>query len=58
MSTTGDPVSEEYRRRGAEVERLAERTISPDHRRQLSEIAVKWREMADEREFWSRRVGG
>jgi hypothetical protein len=53
-----DPVSEQYRRRAVEVERLAETAISEDHRKQLLEIAAKWCEMADERDqFWERRAG-
>jgi hypothetical protein len=53
-----DPTSEQYRQRAVEVEKLAETAISEDHRKQLLEIAAKWREMADERDaFWKRRVG-
>jgi len=50
-----DPVSAEYRRRADEVEKLAETAISEDHRKQILEIAAKWRELAADHEaFWDR----
>jgi hypothetical protein len=41
----------EYRRRAAEVERLAESAISEEHRRLILELARTWRTMADQREM-------
>jgi hypothetical protein len=45
----------EYRRRAAEVEKLAESAISEDHRKRVLEIAREWRDLADQRE---RQLGG
>ena len=41
----------EYRRRAAEVKRLAESAISEEHRRLILEMARMWRTMADQREW-------
>ena len=52
-----DPTSREYRRRATEVEKLAEGAISEDLRRQILEIASKWRDLADQHdELWKRRI--
>jgi hypothetical protein len=42
---------EEYRRRAAEVELLAEEAISEDHQQRILGIARSWRELADQREW-------
>jgi hypothetical protein len=42
---------EEYRRRAAEFERLAESAISEEQRRLILEVARSWRIMADQREW-------
>jgi hypothetical protein len=39
---------EEYRRRAAEAERLAERAASDEQRKHILEIAETWRSMADQ----------
>jgi hypothetical protein len=46
----GMKVVEEYRRRAAEVDRLAQEAISEDHKRRILDIARAWRELADQRE--------
>ena len=52
-----DPVAQEYRRRAAEVDKLAETAMSEGHRRELLQIAAQWRKMAAEHEeFWSRKT--
>jgi hypothetical protein len=43
-------VVEEYRRRAAEVDRLAQEAISEDHKQRILDIARSWRELADQRE--------
>ena len=44
-----DPVVLEYRKRAAEVEKMAAAAISQDYRKSLLEIAVRWRALAEQR---------
>ena len=43
-------VLEEYRRRAAECERLAQDAITEEHRETILKIAATWRSLADQRE--------
>ena len=44
------PSAEYYRRVAAEIERLAEQSQTPEVRRELLELAERFRRMADRRE--------
>jgi len=54
-------IVEDYRRRAAEVAKLARAAASEEHRRQILKIAETWTILADQREKmiregWSPRV--
>lgn len=40
----------DYRRRAAEVEKLAAAAANPDHRQRILEIACTWANLAEQRE--------
>jgi hypothetical protein len=46
--------ADEYRAKAGECEAQAERTADPFLKEQLVEIAMKWRQMADHAEKYSR----
>ena len=50
-----DPVSAHYRLCAIEVDELAKTAISESHRRELLQIAAKWRELAAERDLFNKR---
>ena len=51
-----DTVAQQYRRRAADVEKLAENALSEGYR--LRRVAEQWRELADQREQQNRRWAG
>jgi hypothetical protein len=50
-----DAVSQSYRHRATEVERLANIVISEGHRAELLDMSAKWLRLADERDEYLRR---
>ena len=50
-----DTVAQQYRRRAADVEKLAATEITEDRRKAVLHIAAQWRELADQREQQNRR---
>ena len=50
-----DTVAQQYRRRAADVEKLAKNALNEYQRRAILHIAEQWRELADQREQQNRR---